>query len=187
MKLKQLRVKVLEQVVKNIAQGHTDRADNLIKHYLETVGTQIVNEANWANHDDPMFAARREMQRELEDDMERNRVDIGIDDVSADGSHDSSIERDSMQVDDGECEAGASEIAELISQLITSGRLDDDKLEQILTIAVGGLEDDVEGDCDPGEEDCTEPTGDDEPIVHPNPDPDAAVGVTSDPINQIQR
>lgn len=176
MKLKQLRVKVLEQVIKNIARGHTDRADKLIERYLEVVSAQIVNESNWSNQDDPMFAARREMQRELEDDLERNRVDLdGVD--NADPTTGASPFADPEgDCEGGSCDNNASEVADLVSQLITAGQLDDEKLEQILAIAIGNLDPEVDPDTiDPPVEGPDAGATGVEPINHPNPDPDAAL------------
>lgn len=175
MKLKQLRVKVLEQVVKNIARGHTDRADKLMERYLETVSAQIVNESNWSNQDDPMFAARREMQRELEDDLERNRIDLD----SVDGM-DPTPDASPFADPEGGCDNGscdnASEVADLVSQLITAGQLDDEKLEQILAIAIGSLDPEADPEnIDPPVNGPDSGTMDADPINHPNPDPDAAL------------
>lgn len=181
MKLKQLRVKVLEQVVKNLARGHVDRADKLIERYLEVVGTQIVNESNWSNHDDPMFAARRELQRELEDDLERNRVDlegnVGGEPGQVDGEQSPFEPEGSQECSGPECDDNATEVANLVSQLITAGQLDDDKLEQILAIAIGNLDPEGDPEAAPQPEGGEMVPTDEPPIHHPNPDPDAGIAI----------
>ncbi len=160
--MKKLRVKVLERVIKHTIHGEKERAARLMEKLMAAVGSQIVNEANYGNEDDPMFPARRELQRELEDDIAQDRVEdepteLG-DDLPADGGE---LEGEPCD-DDGECTPDA--VAQMIADLVKAGGVDEDKLSQIVDILVGdeggdegGLEgDNLDADAVPGEGEPTD-------------------------------
>ncbi len=137
--MKQLRVQVLERVIKHMIHGETDRANNLMEKLMAAVGSMIVNESNYANDDDPMFPARRELQRELEDDIELDQVD-------AEDEGEAGLEGDVPA--EGDCEDGeacsAEEVGKMISDLISSGEIDDETLGQIVDLVVAA-QDNAEG------------------------------------------
>lgn len=136
--MKQLRVQVLERIIKHMIHGEKDRADKLMEKLMAAVGSMIVNESNYANDDDPMFPARRELQRELEDDIELDRVDAE-DEPVADGEP---VPADGEGCEDEAC--SAEEVGKMISDLIASGEIDDETLGQIVDLVVAA-QDNAEG------------------------------------------
>lgn len=155
--MKNLRVQVLERVIKHTIRGDSERAGRLMEKLMTAIGSQIVNEANYGNTDDPMFPARRELQRELEDDLELDRVDM------ADGEETSMTDDPAGVPGAGECEDGECSpevVAQMISDLIKAGGIDEDKLAQIVDIIateepaadVEGGEGELDVDAVPGEE-----------------------------------
>lgn len=158
--MKELRIKVLERVIKHMIQGNQDRAERLIESLLTAMGTAMVNEANYGNAEDPMFPARRELQRELEQDIEQDTVDAStLDDTGATPAEPAFPE------DQGEEECTAEQIGQLIASLVAGGQVDDEKLGaiiDILTSDAGGME-------EPALEPELEPTGE----VPPPEDPES--------------
>lgn len=142
--MKQLRIKVLERVIKHMIHGEKDRAARLMEKLMAAVGSQIINEANYGNGDDPMFPARRELQRELEDDMEQDRVEDPEADLSADLPQDG--EPTDANCDEEDCSPTA--VAQMISDLVKAGGVDEDKLAQIVDIIIGGEGEESEGELD---------------------------------------
>lgn len=150
--MKKLNQQVLEQFIKLTIRGESERATRLMEKYISAKGAFIVNEENYGG-DDPMFPARRELQRELEDDMDSDRVDSEGDDTELGNLADQGEEGDCPGCDDPECadcngsEEGpesAEAVAQMIQDLISSGGLDQDKLAKIVDIIAS--DDDVEGD-----------------------------------------
>lgn len=147
--MKNLNQQVLEQYIKLTIRGESERATRLMEKYISAKGAFIVNEENYAG-EDAMFPARRELQRELEDDMDADRVDSEEDqselgDLAGQGE-------ECPGCDDPECpdcngedgDTSADAVAQMIQDLISSGGLDPDKLAKIVDIIAA--EDDVEGD-----------------------------------------
>lgn len=148
--MKKLNQQVLEQFIKLTIRGESERATRLMEKYISAKGAFIVNEENYAG-DDPMFPARRELQRELEDDMDADRVD-SEDDTELGNLADQGDEEGCPGCDDPECadctggegDQSAEAVAQMIQDLISSGGLDQDKLAKIVDIIAS--DDDVEGD-----------------------------------------
>lgn len=152
--MKKLNQQVLEQFIKLTIRGESERATRLMEKYISAKGAFIVNEENYGG-DDPMFPARRELQRELEDDMDSDRVDSeGGDDTELGNLADQGDEEGCPGCDDPECadcndeggegDQSAEAVAQMIQDLISSGGLDQDKLAKIVDIIAS--DDDVEGD-----------------------------------------
>lgn len=151
--MKKLNQQVLEQFIKLTIRGESERATRLMEKYISAKGAFIVNEENYGG-DDPMFPARRELQRELEDDMDADRVDSEDGDDTELGNLADQGDEGCPGCDDPECadcndeggEGGesAEAVAQMIQDLISSGGLDQDKLAKIVDIIAS--DDDVEGD-----------------------------------------
>ena len=148
--MKKLFTQVLEQVVKLTIRGETERAGRLMEKYIVAKSAVMINEENYAS-EDPMFPARRELQRELEDDLDTDRVDAedgadaldGLDDEVGDGEP-------CPECGSAECECdgelpGADAVAKMIQDLVASGDLDEDKLAKIVDI-IASDDEGVEGD-----------------------------------------
>lgn len=147
--MKKLNQQVLEQFIKLTIRGETERATRLMEKYISAKGAFIVNEENYGG-DDPMFPARRELQRELEDDIDSDRVDGEEGDTEignlADGGEEGCPGCEDPECADCNSEGGAESaeaVAQMIQDLIASGGLDQDKLAKIVDIIAS---DDVEGD-----------------------------------------
>ena len=150
--MKKLNQQVLEQFIKLTIRGESERATRLMEKYISAKGAFIVNEENYGG-DDPMFPARRELQRELEDDMDADRVDGEEgDDTELGNLADqgegcpgcSDPECADCNEEGGEGDQSAEAVAQMIQDLISSGGLDQDKLAKIVDIIAS--DDDVEGD-----------------------------------------
>lgn len=145
--MKKLRINVLERVIKHMIHGDTDRAGRLMEKLMAAIGSQIVNESNYGNSDDPMFPARRELQRELDDDIDQDRVEPEAGELAADdlGAMDAAP-------GEGDEDCSADAVAQMIADLVKAGGLDEDKLAQIVDIIVGSDELEGEGEGDLGDE-----------------------------------
>lgn len=139
--MKELNTRVLEQVIKLMIRGEQDRAANLMEKFMAAKGAVIVNELNYAS-EDPMFPARRELQRELEDDIDMDRVD---DEGALDGLDDGACEDEACPECGAcpcECEGGEGldspeVVAKMIQDLIANGGLDQDVLSKIVDVIAG--------------------------------------------------
>lgn len=155
--MKKLKVQVLERIIKHTIHGEADRAARLMEKLIAAVGSMIVNESNYGNTDDPMFPARRELQRELEDDLEHDRVDTEL--PAEGGELDAELPAGAGEecADGEECEDfGADAVAGMIADLVKAGGVDEEKLAQIVDILVGEMdqpEEPVPGEELPAEED----------------------------------
>lgn len=146
--MKNLNQRVLEQFIKLTIRGEKERASKLMEKYISAKGAFIVNEENYGG-DDPMFPARRELQRELEDDIASDSVDSEEDatELGNLADEDECPGCDSPDCADCNGEGGdtsADAVAKMIQDLISSGGLDQDKLAKIVDIIAS--DDDVEGD-----------------------------------------
>lgn len=149
--MKNLNQRVLEQFIKLTIRGEKERASKLMEKYISAKGAFIVNEENYGG-DDPMFPARRELQRELEDDMASDSVDAEEDGAELGNLADEGDEDGCPGCDDPDCpdcngedgDTSADAVAQMIQDLISSGGLDQDKLAKIVDIIAS--DDDVEGD-----------------------------------------
>lgn len=150
--MKKLNQQVLEQFIKLTIRGESERATRLMEKYISAKGAYLVNEENYAG-EDPMFPARRELQRELEDDMDADRVDGEDGDDTELGNLADQGESECPGCDDPDCDCQGGEgegdqsaeaVAQMIQDLISSGGLDQDKLAKIVDIIAS--DDDVEGD-----------------------------------------
>lgn len=149
--MKKLNQQVLEQFIKLTIRGESERATRLMEKYISAKGAFLVNEENYGG-DDPMFPARRELQRELEDDIASDQVDG--DDTELGNLADAGGEDGCPGCEDPECadcnedggegDQSAEAVAQMIQDLIASGGLDEDKLAKIVDIIAS--DDDVEGD-----------------------------------------
>lgn len=148
--MKKLNQQVLEQFIKLTIRGESERATRLMEKYISAKGAFIVNEENYGG-DDPMFPARRELQRELEDDIASDQVeDEGpeLGNLADEGGEGCPGCEDPDCADcgseGGEGDQSAEAVAQMIQDLISSGGLDEDKLAKIVDIIAS--DDDVEGD-----------------------------------------
>lgn len=138
---KQTRVDTLRKVIMHTIKGETELAESLFKQVATATGRRIaLGEANYSVDDDPEFDARRELQRELEDDLS-----------AVDG--DSEVDFDGEGNDDGLGDefGDDSEIVDAIVAKLEDGEIDDDTLAQILGLLVGEegeAEGEVEGEAD---------------------------------------
>lgn len=150
--MKKLNQQVLEQFIKLTIRGEHARATRLMEKYISAKGAFLVNEENYGG-DDPMFPARRELQRELEDDLDEDRVD-SEDDAPELGGLDGDVDGEGPCPECGgepcECEDGgendADAVAKMVQDLIASGGLDTDKLAKIVDIIASDDDEEVEGD-----------------------------------------
>lgn len=149
--MKNLNQRVLEHFIKLTIRGEKERAANLMEKFISAKGAFIVNEENYGG-DDPMFPARRELQRELEDDIASDRVDSEEDGAELGNLADQGTDEDCPGCDSPDCpdcnsedgDQSADAVAQMIQDLISSGGLDQDKLAKIVDIIAS--DDDVEGD-----------------------------------------
>lgn len=146
---KQQRVETLRQVVMHAIKGEQDLAESLFKSVVAAHGRRIVvGESNYSVDGDPEFDARREFQRELEDDLEAGDIDGELGDAEG-------------ELDGVDSEAGdGDEIIDAIVAKLEDGAVDDETLAQILDLLVDeeggeeggeGLEDEVAPDAETGE------------------------------------
>lgn len=192
--MKKLRIKVLERVIRHTITGETDRAERLMSKLMTAMGSQLVNEANYGDLSDPMFPARRELQRELEDDIDQDR--LKYDDTSVDNGPDAGLDGGEVAGDmegpcDGEGACSASEVAKMIQDLIAAGGLDEDKLAQIVDIIVSDEQplDSPEGELEPdGELDGEVEGGEQDPAALPDDleDPTGDGNSESNPMDNIK-
>lgn len=126
---KQQRVEALRQMVMHSIKGEQDLAETLFKSVVAAHGRNIViGESNYSVDGDPEFDARREFQREMEDDLESGDIEGEL--GGAEG-----------EVDDLEGEdLGDGDVIDAIVAKLEAGEVDDETLAQILDILV-----DVEG------------------------------------------
>lgn len=76
------RVEALKQVIAHTIKGERELAESLFKQVSTAAAREIlVREANYSLDDDPEFDGRREMQRELEDDLESGEMEPGADEM----------------------------------------------------------------------------------------------------------
>ncbi len=124
---KEQRVESLKQVITHTIRGEQDLAEALFKQVVSaSARTILVGESNYALDSDPEFDARREMQRELEDDIDAGKMEPGADDMGA---------CPECGAEPCECEGGTAddEIGQIVDKL-ESGNVDDEILSQILAM-----------------------------------------------------
>lgn len=177
--MKELRIKVLERVIKHMIHGEVDRAHNLMEKLMTAVSSSIVNEFNYGGGEDPMFPARRELQRELEDDLEQDAVDNSPFDATGEMPADPAFPEGG---EGGDESCTSEQIGQLIADLVAAGNVDDEKLAAIVDILVGqtdmepSLEDPMGGEVPPPEDPESVPAG-------PGEFPAAGDDVVDDPSN----
>lgn len=142
---KQARVDTLRQVILHTINGERDLAEAMFKQVITAAGRRIVmGESNYSVDGDPEFDARRELQRELEDDLDG--AEAGGDVTDLDGE---------ANVDVGGEDCGDCEVIDAIVSKLEDGNVDDEVLAQILDLLVGeeggeegpeGIEGELDGD-----------------------------------------
>lgn len=127
---KQARVNALRQTIMHTIKGEHELAEALFKSVATASCRRIVmGESNYSIDGDDDFDARRELQRELEDDLAAGDVAGG--DVGADGA--GGDLDGSLDSEDG----GDADIIDAIVAKLEGGEVDDDALAQILSLLVG--------------------------------------------------
>lgn len=124
---KEQRVESLKQVITHTIRGEQDLAEALFKQVVAaSARTILVGESNYALDSDPEFDARREMQRELEDDIDAGQMEPGADDMGP---------CPECGTEPCECVGGDAddEIEQIVSKL-ESGNVDDEILSQIMAM-----------------------------------------------------
>lgn len=165
------RVAALKQVIAHTIKGERELAEALFKTVTTSAAREILGEANYADESDPEFDGRREMQRELEDDLESGEMEPGADDMG--GAEGPCLECGGEPCDCAGSEGGDTDktIEDIVSKL-ENGDVDDEVLAMILAM-VSSEEEGGEGDFGepgleggpgeeiPGEEGSGSPIGDD--------------------------
>lgn len=137
------RVEALKQVITHTINGDRELAESLFKQVSTASAREIlVREANYSVDDDPEFDARREMQRELEDDLDSGRMEPGADEM---GDEEACPECGAAPC---ECSVDGEDggmIDDIVSKL-ENGEVDDEILAAILDLVSQGDEpSDLEG------------------------------------------
>lgn len=143
------RVSALKQVIAHTIKGERELAEALFKEVTTASAREILGESNYALDDDPEFDGRREMQRELEDDLDSGKMEPGADEMgSEDGPCEAcgSEECPGCEGEEGGLGVGgdADQTIEDIVAKLESGDVDDEVLSMIL--AMVSEEGDEEGD-----------------------------------------
>ena len=145
------RVEALKQVIAHTIKGERELAESLFKEVTTASAREILGEGNYALDDDPEFDGRREMQRELEDDLDSGEMEPGADEMG--GAEGPCPECGSEE--GCECEGGADlgvggdadqTIEDIVAKL-EAGDVDDEVLSMILAM----VSDEGEGEEGTGE------------------------------------
>lgn len=153
------RVEALKQVIAHTIKGERELAEALFKQVATSAAREILGEANYALDDDPEFDGRREMQRELEDDLEAGQMEPGADEMG--GCPECGAEPCECAPEEG---GDADATIDAIVSKLEAGDVDDEVLAMILDM----VNDETEG----GE---GELGGEVDPELDPEADPEAAV------------
>lgn len=146
------RVEALKQVIAHTIKGERELAETLFKEVTTASAREILGESNYALDDDPEFDGRREMQRELEDDLDSGEMEPGADEMGGAGGCEACGSEECPGCD-GEGGLGvggdADQTIEDIVSKLENGDVDDEVLSMILAMV-----------SDEGEEGEGEPEGD---------------------------
>lgn len=163
------RVAALKQVIAHTIKGERELAEALFKTVTTSAAREILGEGNYALDDDPEFDGRREMQRELEDDLESGEMEPGADEMGgADGPCPECGSEEGC-----ECEGVGGDADKTIEDIVTkleNGDVDDEVLAMILAMVSS------EGEEEGGEGDLGEPSLDGEEIPGGEEDTGSPVG-----------
>ena len=163
------RVAALKQVIAHTIKGERELAEALFKTVTTSAAREILGEGNYALDDDPEFDGRREMQRELEDDLESGEMEPGADEMG--GAEGPCPECGSEE--GCECEGVGGDADKTIEDIVTkleNGNVDDEVLAMILAMVSS------EGEEEGGEGDLGEPSLDGEEIPGGEEDTGSPVG-----------
>lgn len=133
------RVEALKQVIAHTIKGERELAETLFKEVTTASAREILGESNYALDDDPEFDGRREMQRELEDDLESGEMEPGADEMGgAEGPCEAcgSEECPGCEGEEGGLGVGgdADQTIEDIVSKLEAGDVDDEVLSMILAM-----------------------------------------------------
>lgn len=155
------RVEALKQVIAHTIKGERELAEALFKQVATSAAREILGEANYALDDDPEFDGRREMQRELEDDIESGQMEPGADELGGALDGEGCPE---CGAEPCECEptaGGAEDTIDTIVSKLEAGDVDDEVLSMILDMINDETEGAPEGELgdELGDEAGLEPEG----------------------------
>lgn len=153
------RVEALKQVIAHTIKGERELAEALFKEVTTASAREILGEGNYSLDDDPEFDGRREMQRELEDDLESGEMEPGSDEMGGEGPCPGcgSEECPGCEGDQGVGGDAEQTIEDIVAKL-EAGDVDDEVLSMILAMVSpdegeeGAGADDLELPAEPGEE-----------------------------------
>ena len=157
------RVEALKQVIAHTIKGERELAESLFKEVSTAAAREIMmREANYALDDDPEFDGRREMQRELEDDLDSGNMEPGADEMG--GCPECGSEPCECEVAP---EGGtADDTIDAIVSKLEAGDVDDEVLAMILDMVndetegeEGGLDGELGAKGEPGLEPEADPAG----------------------------
>jgi len=157
------RVAALKQVIAHTIKGERELAEALFKEVTTASAREILGEGNYSLDDDPEFDGRREMQRELEDDLDSGKMEPGADEMGGEEGacpKCGSEECPGCEGEDGGLGVGgdADQTIEDIVSKLEAGDVDDEILSMILAM-VSGEEGEGEPEGEPGLEDEPEELG----------------------------
>lgn len=157
------RVAALKQVIAHTIKGERELAEALFKTVTTSAAREILGEGNYALDDDPEFDGRREMQRELEDDLDSGEMEPGADDMGgAEGAcPECGSEEGCECAGSGEGGDADKTIEDIVTKL-ENGDVDDEVLAMILAM-VSSEEEGGEGDLEGEPALDGEPTGEELP------------------------
>ena len=157
------RVEALKQVIAHTIKGERELAEALFKEVTTASAREILGEGNYSLDDDPEFDGRREMQRELEDDLESGSMEPGADELGGvegpcpDCGSEEGCECDGEETGLGVGGDAEQTIEDIVSKL-EAGDVDDEILSMILAMVSpeegeeeGEGGDDLELPAEPGE------------------------------------
>lgn len=152
------RVAALKQVIAHTIKGERELAEALFKEVTTASAREILGEGNYSLDDDPEFDGRREMQRELEDDLESGSMEPGADELGgAEGPCPECGSEEGCECEGGEGLGVGGDADQTIEDIVTkleAGNVDDEILSMILAMVSP-----EEGDEGTGEPELpTEPT-----------------------------
>lgn len=127
------RVEALKQVIAHTIKGERELAESLFKEVTTASAREILGEANYADESDPEFDGRREMQRELEDDLDSGNMEPGADEMGGACEACGSEECPGCDADLGVGGDADKTIEDIVSKL-ENGDVDDEVLSMILAM-----------------------------------------------------
>lgn len=149
------RVEALKQVIAHTIKGERELAESLFKQVSTAAAREIlVREANYSLDDDPEFDGRREMQRELEDDLDSGMMEPGADEMGSEACPECGTEPCECAPEGGT----ADDTIDAIVSKLEAGDVDDEVLAMILDM----VNDETEGELDDGTDPALEPEVDPE-------------------------